>query len=60
VVQPDNPQAYAEAVRRAYQERDRLPAEGEAGLRYVQRGYTKEAVGLEYDRLVRQLVRRAA
>jgi colanic acid biosynthesis glycosyl transferase WcaI len=60
VVQADDPQAYANAVWQAYLDREKLPAEGAAGLRHVQRGFTKEAVGQQYDHLVQRLVNRAA
>jgi colanic acid biosynthesis glycosyl transferase WcaI len=60
VVPPDDPVAYCQAVRRAYLERDRLSAEGEAGRQYVQKGYTTEVVGRQYDDLVRRLVPWAA
>jgi colanic acid biosynthesis glycosyl transferase WcaI len=60
VVAPDDPQSYALAVRQAFQQRTVLPREGEAGLAYVTRGYTKEAVAQQYDDLIRQLVDKAA
>ncbi len=58
VVSPDNPQAYADAVLRAFQERDVLPVEGERGRRFVEEEYSKEAVGRKYDQLIRELVAR--
>jgi colanic acid biosynthesis glycosyl transferase WcaI len=56
VVTPEDPQAYADAVLRAYVERDGLAAEGQRGRRFVEGEYSKEAVGRKYDRLIRELL----
>ena len=58
VVAPDDPQAYADAVRLAFEQRAALPAEGERGRAFVEREYSKEAVALKYDALVRDLLAR--
>jgi colanic acid biosynthesis glycosyl transferase WcaI len=56
VVPPDDPAAYLDAVRRAYAEREALRLEGERGRAYVEKSYSKEAVGKSYDELLRSLV----
>jgi colanic acid biosynthesis glycosyl transferase WcaI len=56
VVPPEDPPAYTEAVYRAFQERDRLPAEGARGRQFVEQHYSKEAVAHQYDELIRHLV----
>jgi len=56
VVHAGNTAEFTDAVRRAYAERSLLPAEGEAGRRRVLEKYSKEAVGAEYDRLIRDVV----
>jgi colanic acid biosynthesis glycosyl transferase WcaI len=56
VVPPDSPEAYARAVREAYEGRAELPAEGARGRAFVEREYSKEAVAAKYDRLVRDLL----
>jgi colanic acid biosynthesis glycosyl transferase WcaI len=56
VVRPEDPAAFTDAVRRAYDERALLAQEGEAGRARVLERYSKEAVGTEYDRLLNGLV----
>ena len=56
VAPPDNSKAFTEAVRRAHDERDLLHAKGMKGLELVRALYSKEVVGSQYDRLVRELV----
>lgn len=56
VVTPEDPQAYADAVLRAYAERNGLAAEGQRGRRFVEGEYSKEAVGRKYDQLIRDLL----
>jgi len=55
VVPPDDPAAYLTAVRRAFAEREALRPEGERGRAYVEKSYSKEAVGKSYDELLRSL-----
>lgn len=55
VVPPEDRQAYADAVLKAFHERDMLPAEGERGRRFVETDYSKQAIALKYDALIRQL-----
>lgn len=57
VVTPENPEAYADAVLKAYQERSLLDEEGMNGRRFVERDYSKEAGAHKYDLLIRELVR---
>ncbi len=57
VVPPGDPEAYVHAVESSYREREKLPAEGERGLRFVQMHYSKEIVGQKYSDLVRELTR---
>ncbi len=56
VVAPEDPRAYADAVLKAYHERDQLPAAGMRGRSFVEEEYSKEAVGRKYDLLIRELV----
>jgi colanic acid biosynthesis glycosyl transferase WcaI len=56
VVAPDDPMAYTEAVRAAFENRASLPAEGARGRAYVVDRYSKEAVGLAYDALIARLL----
>jgi len=59
VVPPDRPDLYADAVRQAYAERDRLADEGLRGRAFVEEQYSKEAVGRRYDALIDSLLREA-
>jgi colanic acid biosynthesis glycosyl transferase WcaI len=56
VVPPEDPQAYTDAVLRAYEQRAELPAQGERGRRFVENTYAKEVVGRAYSALVHRLV----
>jgi colanic acid biosynthesis glycosyl transferase WcaI len=56
VVPPDVPDAYAEAVLKAFLERELLPAEGEKGRVLVQDVYSKETVAARYHALITDLV----
>jgi colanic acid biosynthesis glycosyl transferase WcaI len=56
VVVPDDPQAYADAVLKAYEDRETLPAEGQRGRLFIEREYSKEVVAQKYDRLIQELV----
>ena len=56
LVPPDDGPAFAAAVLKAYEERDSLAAEGEAGRRQVLEKYSKEAVGAEYDRVIGEVL----
>ena len=60
VIPPDDGAAFATAVRRAYDERAALDAEGEAGRRHVLDRYSKEAVGAEYDRVISDVLRKSS
>ena len=47
-------------MRRAYDERAALDAEGEAGRLQVLDRYSKEAVGAEYDRVISDVLRKSS
>ena len=55
VVPPEDRQAYADAVLSAFHDRELLPAEGERGRKFVEKGYSKEAIAQKYDALIKQL-----
>ena len=55
VVPPEDPQAFGDAVLAAFRERELLPAEGERGRKFVEKGYSKEAIARKYDTLIHQL-----
>jgi colanic acid biosynthesis glycosyl transferase WcaI len=55
VVPPEDPQAYADAVLKAYHERDALPAEGEHGRKFVENDFSRQSIARKYDTLIRQL-----
>ncbi len=57
VVPPEDRQAYADAVLKAFHERDMLPAEGERGRRFVETDYSRQAIARKYDALIRQLAK---
>lgn len=57
VVSPDNPPAFAEAIKKAFLERTSLPAEGARGREFVE-AFTKERVARQYDELIRSLAKR--
>ena len=54
-VHPENGPALAEAVRQAYEERDRLAEEGRRGRELIEREYSKEAIARRYDALIDEL-----
>ena len=56
VVQPDNPQAYADAVLHAYNNREHLAIEGERGRKFVEEEYSKEAIAHKYNKLIDELL----
>lgn len=58
VVPPEDPVAYAEGIRLAYDQRNALVSLGEAGRRFVEREYSKEAVGEKYSAIINELVRK--
>lgn len=55
-VPPDDPQAYADAIHRAFLARQSLGAEGARGRVFVEQEYSKEAVAQRYDHLINQLI----
>lgn len=57
VVPPESPQAYADAVLRAFHDRESLPAEGLRGRRFVEEDYSRGAIARRYDVLIRHLTR---
>jgi colanic acid biosynthesis glycosyl transferase WcaI len=57
VVAPDQPQAFTEAVRVAFRDREKLPGEGLRGRRFVEKDYSKEAIARKYDLMIKELVR---
>jgi glycosyltransferase involved in cell wall biosynthesis len=56
VVTPEDPQGLADAVLRAYRDRQELPEEGARGRRFVEGGFSRRAVALRYDALIRGLI----
>lgn len=54
-VPPEDGPALADAVRRAYEEREDLPEEGRRGRGLIERHYSKESVALRYDAMIREL-----
>lgn len=52
VVPLNDNEAYARAVQKAFEEKERLPEEGKRGRKYVEDNYSKEAVALKYHELV--------
>ena len=54
-VPPEDGPAFAEAVRKAYEEREQLADEGHRGRLLVERDYSKESVAKRYDAVVREL-----
>jgi glycosyltransferase involved in cell wall biosynthesis len=55
VVPVEQNAAYTEAVLNAYRRRDELGEEGRRGRRFVEEHYSKRAVALQYDRIIRSL-----
>lgn len=55
IVEPEDPEAYAHAVKRAFDDRRDLPREGQRGRTFVEAHYSKQAIGRQYDRLIRGL-----
>ncbi|HEY0273305.1 MAG TPA: glycosyltransferase family 4 protein [Chitinophaga sp.] len=47
--------AYAAAIEKAYEERALLPQEGLEGRAFIQEHFSKEAVALQYHRLIQQV-----
>jgi putative colanic acid biosynthesis glycosyltransferase WcaI len=56
VVDPEDPQGLAQAVLNAYHNRAALPDEGMRGRLLVESAYSRRAVALRYDALIRSLV----
>lgn len=56
VASPDDAKAFTEAVRTAYRDRHILQEKGLRGLELVRMEYSKEVIGIQYDRLIRELV----
>ena len=50
------PELFAEAVRQAYTEREELSKEGARGRAWVEKHFTKEAVGRQYHDLITELL----
>ena len=57
VVPAGDNDAYVDAVLEAFQRRDSLASEGQRGRAFVEKRYSKQAVALQYDTLVRSLAR---
>lgn len=55
VVPPEDRQALCDAVLAAYRDRDALHAEGMRGRRFVEEGYSKQAIASRYDALIQEL-----
>ena len=55
IVEPEDSEAYANAVKRAFDGRRDLPREGQRGRKFVEAHYSKQAIGRQYDRLIRGL-----
>lgn len=55
VAVPDDARSFTDAVRAAYENRGSLQEKGRRGLELVRAQYSKEVVGMQYDRLVREL-----
>ncbi len=55
VVPVGDTDSFVHAVRKAFNERDALHAEGERAREYVERYYSKEAISARYDQLIREL-----
>jgi len=55
-VPPDDAPALAQAIERAYQERETLAAKGQHGRTYVVANHSLQAVARQYDALVRAVV----
>jgi colanic acid biosynthesis glycosyl transferase WcaI len=56
VVPVGDDDAYADAVLEAFRRRDALVDEGLRGRSFVEERYSKKAIGLQYDSLIRSLV----
>jgi colanic acid biosynthesis glycosyl transferase WcaI len=57
VVEPDNPEALARVITHAYHENAELQQQGKNGRAYVVAHHSRQAVGCQYDALIRQLVK---
>jgi len=57
-VPPEDGSALADAVRKAYEQRDELPEEGRRGRLLVEREYSKESIASRYDAVIRELTNR--
>ena len=55
VVEPEDAEAYATAVKGAFDGRRDLPREGRRGRAFVEAHFSKQAIGEQYDRLIRDL-----
>ena len=55
VVKPEDSGAYVNAVKRGFDGRRDLSREGQRGRTFVAAHYFKQAIGQEYDRLIRGL-----
>lgn len=55
-VAPENGQAFLDAVLAAYRDRATLPQEGMRGRDLVERKYSKQSMGSEYDAMIRDLL----
>jgi glycosyltransferase involved in cell wall biosynthesis len=58
VVPTGDHRAFADAIRKACGERDRLAAEGRRGRDFVELEYSKEAVAKKYNALICRLTRK--
>lgn len=55
VAPPENTMEFIETVKRAYDQRAKLPEMGNQGRAFVEKGYSKEAIGRKYDSMIRDL-----
>ena len=56
VVPPEQPHLFIKAVELAYSKRDQLREMGNRGRSFVEISYSKQAIGVKYDALIRDLV----
>jgi glycosyltransferase involved in cell wall biosynthesis len=54
-VRPEDKQAFLTAVLDAYRERETLPLEGRRGRELVERKFSKQSMGAQYDSIIREL-----
>lgn len=57
VVPPEQPQAFTDAIRLAFQDREILPLEGSRGRAFVELDYSKESIARKYDSMIKELVK---